>query len=186
MNYKNVTISGRVASGATTLFNHLKEVLVPKGWTFFSGGEFMRDYAIEHKLITEEDKSHHTSTLYSDDFDRRIDNLMKKRLGEENKLIIEADLAGFNAQGIPGVLKILLTCDDALRIDRLVNRENLTVEEAKEHLIKREGENIAKWKRLYGDHDFWDPKLYDLVIDTYKYGPSETMEIALKAIGYNE
>lgn len=171
--------------GSTTLLNNLKEKLAPLGWKFFSAGEFMRDYAIKKGLISKDSVNHHAATVYSDDFDREVDGMMKKRLAEENNLVLEADLAGFIAQNIPGVLKILLVCDDALRIDRLVNREHITVEEAKIHLNTREEENVRKWKRLYGDYDFWDPKLYDLVIDTYKNGPNETSELVLDKMGYN-
>ena len=72
--------------------------------------------------------------------------------------------------GLPHVLKVLLQCDDALRIDRVVNRDNLSVEEAKKHLQEREEANLKKWERMYGVSDFWDPKHYDLVINTYAHG----------------
>lgn len=184
---RNITISGKVACGTTTLFNKLKDILKPKGWKFFSGGEFMREYAVSHNLFPKNSKNHHAATVYPDEFDKEVDAMMRKRLEEESNLLIESDLAGFNAQGIPGVYKILLDCsDDAVRIDRLVNRDKITVTEAKEHLIQREAENVAKWKRLYGDHNFWDPKYYDLVIDTYKNGPTETLNITLEAFGYKK
>lgn len=184
--FRNITISGRVAVGSTTLFSNLKEKLSPLGWQFFSAGEFMRDYAIRKGLISKDSVNHHAATAYSDEFDREVDGMMKKRLAEENQLVFEADLAGFMAQAIPGVLKILLVCDDALRIDRLVNRDKITIEEAKRHLRIREEENTKKWQGLYGNYDFWDPKFYDLVIDTYKHSPNETLEIVLEAIGYNK
>lgn len=145
----------------------------------------MRDFALKHNLILKDSKYHHAATVYSDDFDRDVDAMMKTRLENESQLLIESDLAGFNARGISGVLKILLDCsDDAVRIDRLVNRDKISVTEAKKHLMQREAENIKKWKRLYGNHNFWDPKYYDLVIDTYKNGPTETFNHAREAIGY--
>ena len=180
--WRNITISGRVASGATTLFNKLRQELAPQGWKFFSGGEFMREYAIKHNLISSEDTSHHKATVYSDEFDIEVDGMMKKRLSEEENLVIEADLAGFNAKGIDGVLKILLICDDALLIDRIVNRDNVTIEEAKKHIREREEENIKKWRRLYGEYDFWDLKYYDLVIDTYKNSPQETVDLVFRSL----
>src|SRR3989338_7736190 len=97
--WKNIAISGRVASGATTLFNQLRVKLTPLGWKFFSGGEFMREYAIKHNFISSEDSRHHKATVYSDEFDREVDGMMKKRLSEKKNLVIEADLAGFNAWG---------------------------------------------------------------------------------------
>lgn len=183
--WRNITISGKVAVGSTTLLNGLRDKLSPLGWQFFSGGQFMRDYAVKNNLFPKESRQHHAATVYSDDFDKKVDTLMRKKLTQESHLVVEADLAGFNAQGIEGVFKILLICDDALRIDRLVNRDQITIEEAKQHLKIREEENTKKWQRLYGKHDFWDPKFYDLVIDTYAHGPNETLEIVLDEVGYN-
>lgn len=184
LKFRNLTISGKVAVGSTTLFKGLKEVLSPQGWQFFSVGSFTRDYAVKHHLFPKESKNHHSATVYSDDFDRYVDNLVKTKLKQENKLAIEADLAGFFARGIPEVLKILLVCDDVLRVDRLVNRDQITVEEAKHHLKMREEENLRKWQRLYGKYDFWDNKYYDLTIDTYRHSPKETLKLVLQALGY--
>jgi predicted cytidylate kinase len=184
-NYRNITISGGVGSGTTTLSKLLKEKLEKSGWKFFNGGEFMRDYAIKNKLFDPKNQLHHEATVYSDDFDKKIDFGMKDRLQKENNLVLESWLSGFMAQGVEGVLKILLVCsDDAIRVDRVVNRDNSSVDAAKTHIFEREEKNFAKWKRLYGDHNFWDPKLYDLVIDTYKFSREETLGIVLYKLGY--
>lgn len=128
---------------------------------------------------------HHLATVYSDDFDKQVDYGMKDRLTKENNLVLESWLSGYMAQGVKGVLKVLLVCnDDAVRVDRVTNRDSSTVEEAKKHIFEREEKNFAKWKRIYGDHNFWDPKLYDLVIDTYKYSREETAGIVLFKLGY--
>jgi len=183
MKYRNVTISGRVGAGSSTLLKELKKYLVPQGWEFFSGGEFMRQYAIDNGLINQNDPKHHYATAYSDDFDRQVDYGMKERLENKEKQILEADLAGFMAKGISGVLKILLVCHDDIRVDRVANRDEVTIERAKEHVFDREGENVAKWKRLYGDYDFWDSKNFDLVIDTYSHSKIETVDMVLKELG---
>lgn len=181
--FRNITISGRVGVGSSTLLKALKEVLEPKGWKFFSGGEFMRQYAIEQGLISENDPKHHAATVYTDDFDKKVDYGMRDRLTKEDNLVVEADLAGFMGKDVSGVLKILLFCDDALRVDRVANRDNSTISEAKEHVFERERQNVEKWKKLYGDYDFWDPKFYDLVIDTYSNSKTETVDLVLKKLG---
>jgi cytidylate kinase len=90
------------------------------------------------------------------------------------------------AQGIDKILKVLVICsNEALRIDRVVNRENISVEEAKIWIKNREEENISKWKKLYGNYDFWDPKYYDLIIDTYSSGRMETVGKVLDKINYH-
>ena len=110
---------------------------------------------------------------------------MRKKLSNPVvHVAVESWIAGWNMRGLSHVLKVLLMCDDALRIDRIVNRDNLTVEEAKQHMYEREQANVAKWKRMYGTDDFWDPKYYDLVINTYSHGPGEALDIVLQALGY--
>lgn len=175
--YKAITISGRVASGATTLSLGLSEKL---SWQLWSGGEIYRQYAKDNGIPLE--KTH----LSTDEYHLKLDEHIKEKLKTESNLIIESWLAGFDAQGIKSVYKIMVTCpDDSVRVDRLVNRDKMTIEEAKIHLTVREEENLKKWERLYHTRDYWNPKLYDLVIDTYANGPTEALDIALKEIGFN-
>lgn len=173
---RNITISGRVASGATTLSKKLAQKL---GWELINGGELYREYARKNGIPLEQ------TDLSEDKYHLELDQFIKDKLKNESHLIIESWLSGFDAQEIDGVFKIFVVCsEDNVRIDRLVNREKMTIEEAKNHLKTREEENLKKWERLYGTRDIWNPKLYDLIIDTYKNGPEETLELALKAIGF--
>ena len=171
---RNITISSKAATGSTTLARSLSEKL---GWQLILGGELVREHVKKNGIPLEE------TGQTSDQLHLDLDNLIKEKLQKENHLVIESWLAGFDAQKIPGVFKILLLCpDDAVRIDRLVNRDRMTIDEAKRHLQIREEENIKKWEKLYHTRDFWNSKLYDLTIDTYANGPTETLEIALKAL----
>lgn len=104
------------------------------------------------------------------------------------------------AQQVPGVLKVLLTCsDNSVRIDRIVNRDEISVAEAKQHVTDRKDKNVTKWRRLYADQwqewvvkpgvrpaaaeiDFWHPDLYDLVIDTYSHNKDQTLQLVLDAL----
>jgi len=176
--FHNITISGRVASGATTLSINLARKI---GWKLINGGELYRQYAQKSGIPLEK------TNLSSDKYHLDLDKFIKEKLMTEKQLIIESWLAGFDAAGISGVFKIFVMCsDDGIRVDRLVNRDKLTIAEAIEHLKTREEENLMKWERLYKTRDFWNPNLYDLVIDTYTSGPEETLEIALGAIGYHK
>lgn len=171
-----ITVSGRVASGATTLSFGLAKVF---NWELYNGGEIYRQYAKEIGIPLER------TDLSSDEYHLKLDDHIKKKLRTEKNLIIESWLSGFDAQGIDGVFKIFVDCSDfSLRVDRLVNREKMTIEAAKKHLTTREEENLKKWKKMYGTRDIWNPKLYDLIIDTYHHGPTETLNFTLNAIGY--
>ncbi len=185
LKYASIAISGRPGAGRSTLITNLKPYLEPLGWTFFSGGEWARQFAIKAGKVKPADSKHHFATHYGDEIDHQIDTAMREKLSDSNvHMVVESWISGWNMRGLPHVLKVLLMCDDALRIDRVVNRDNLTVEEAKKHLEQRETENISKWKRMYGTDDFWDPKHYDLVINTYSHGPKETLDLVLQAMGY--
>ena len=198
--YQNVTISGLPGGGSTTLLKLLKEELGLDGWRGYSGGEFMRAYALEKELFDPTTGFHHAATDYEDDFDRKIDMGVREKLQAEKKWILEAWLSGFLAQGIDGILKILVFCsNDAVRIDRVVNRDGVSIAEAKQHIIERYKKNLEKWSRMYGREwhewvvkagivgegepiDFWNPNLYDVVIDTYATNKEDTLKIVLNAI----
>jgi len=186
LKYQSIAISGKPGVGRTTLFNNLKKVLLPLGFEFFSGGEWSRQYAIEHGLHDPNDKRHHLATVYGDEIDYQIDIAMREKLEKGGNFVVESWIAGWNMRGLSHVLKVLLICDDALRVDRIVNRDMMTVEEAKEYIKKREEENLKKWSRIHkvSPSEFWDTKYYDLVINTYSHGPTETLQIVLQALGY--
>lgn len=187
-NIRIITISGRIGSGSTTLAHKLSKTL---GWRHIEGGEVFWE-ALRTKLGLDEKDTN----LRADKEDQDFDVSLKKILQEGNHLILETKLAGFNAQGIEGVFKILISCDDgdgvdqvAIRIDRLVNREKISIEEAKAEVVEREENDIEKWRRLYTGGDktwvYWDKKYYDLVINTYNHNQEETLKLALEAVGIN-
>lgn len=176
LNWENITISGTVASGKNTLLDNLKPYLEPLGWKFASGGKILRDYLKEYK--------HPLASLGDEKIHRIIDertvNLLK-----EGHYVIESWLAGFMARNFHNTLRVFLICSNpALKIDRVVNRDKVSIEEAKKMIKEREEDNIATWKKLYGDYDFFDPKYYHIVIDTYSSGPLETVGKVLDRLGF--
>lgn len=195
--YKNVVISSLPGSGRSTLARLLHEKL--PGWTLFSGGEFMRQYAIENGFLRNNNLLHHSAAVYTENFDRKVDMGMRDWLINRKNMIIESWLCGFLAQGIANTLKILLICEDSLRIDRVANRDNVKVSEAKANLKERISTNVSTWSRMYKKEwkdwvidkgvltakegiNYWDPRLYDLIIDTYQYSKEETFTIAYQTL----
>lgn len=185
---RNITISGRIASGASTLAIHLAQAL---GWEFLNGGELFREFTAEKKLNII------LSTTRPDQFDLEYEKKIKKLLQEKSHQVIQSHLAGFDAQGIEGVFKILVVCEDALgedkieiRIDRLVNRDAKKVEDAKHEIVERERQNLGKWRKLYANNDqnwvYWDKKYYDLIVNTYSLNAQESVQTVLDAIDYKQ
>jgi len=37
---------------------------------------------------------------------------------------------------------------------------------------------------MYKTDDFWDPKHYDLIINTYSHAPRDTLDLVLQELGY--
>ncbi len=182
---KNITVSGRIGSGTTTLATGLSGKL---GWELLEGG------TIFEKIHKEINKGETDVGARPDSFDIEYEEKIKEKLKKEKHKIIQSHLAGFDAQGIEGVFKILVVCEDEegedkkdIRIDRLVNRKKISIEEAKEEVKLREEGDLKKWRRLYVKDDaswvYWDKKYYDLVINTYDHNAEESLKLALEAIG---
>lgn len=180
-----ITVSGRIASGSTTLAEHLAKKL---NWRHLEGGEIFWEAVRKKMGLAEKD-----TNLRPDEEDKLFDARLREILKEEKHIVLETKLAAFNAQGIDGVFKILVLCErngedqPQIRIDRLVNRDNISVEEAKEEVLHREMSDIEKWRRLYANNDpnwvYWEKKYYDLAINTYDKNSEQTFQTALQALG---
>jgi predicted cytidylate kinase len=182
---KNITISGRIGTGKTTLANHLAEKL---NWQVLDGGKVFREIAKEMGISIIE------KTKIPDSLDIEFENRVAKMLRTEKHHIIQSHLSGFVAQGIENVFKILVVCQDedgedkeSIRIDRLINRDLISVADAKNEIHKREEEHLIKFKKLYVKNDpdwvYWDPKYYDLIINTYSLNREEALNFVLEKIG---
>lgn len=180
-----IAVSGKIGAGSTTL---AKGIAKHFSWKHLEGGEIFWE-AVRKRM----DLSPKDTNLRPDEEDKLFDEQLKKILTHDKHIVLETKLAGFNAQDIDGIFKILVLCEDRegndqmnVRIDRLVNRERIPVQEAKEEVLEREKNDIAKWRKLYaeGDNDwvYWKPEYYDLVINTYTNNQDETLEMALDAI----
>lgn len=185
---RNITISGRIASGTTTLAKGLAEEL---GWSLLEGGELFRKIHEEHLKDTSELEVNRRP----DKFDLEYENRIKEMLKTKNHQIIQSHLAGFDAQGIEGVFKILVEVLDEdtgedmqdIRIDRLVNRKKLSILEAKKEVREREASNLEKWRRMYANGDnewvYWDRNYYDFIVNTFSHDPKEALDLVLKKLG---
>lgn len=182
---RNVTVSGRIGSGATTLATNLALTI---GWDFLDGGKILRKVQEDIGASVEE------TSKRPDHFDLEYEQMVKKILRNENHHVIQSHLAGYDAQDIDGVFKIFVLCEDDngedkadVRIDRLVNRDGISVEDAKHELKERDRQNLEKWRRLYADNDpswvYWDTKYYDLIINTFKLNKEDALATTLKALG---
>jgi len=179
LKFKNIAISGSVASGKGTLKNNLRTYLEPLGWSFASGGELNRKQSNEF-VSPSADK-------VSDEFNNNIEKRTEDLFLNKKHYVIEAWLAGWVAREMQDTLRVLLVCSvPAIRIDRVANRDKISIVQAKKVISLREEANRAVWVRLYGEQDFFAPKIFQLVINTYSSGPMETVGKVLDTLGYKQ
>ena len=173
MRYRNITVSGEIASGTSTLSQQLAKEL---GWQCINVGKWFREYCRKKGLALEE------ASLRSDELTREVDLGLKVRLKQEEQLIAEGWLTGYMAQGIEGILKVLLVAPVELRVERFMKREGVNKEEAEIHIQKRTEGNMEKWQRVYGTVDFLKPDLYDVVIDTSCHDAQNALELVMEEL----
>ncbi len=187
-NIRIITVSGKIASGSTTLAKKIAQTL---HWKHIEGGEIFWEAVRKRMGLHSQD-----TNLRPDEEDTLFDAQLKKILHEDNHIVLETKLAAFNAQGISEVYKIGVICENEkgedqlqIRIDRLVNREQVSVNQAKKDVIDREQRDLEKWRKLYmsGDENwvYFDKKYYDLVVNTYSHNQDEALKLALRGIGYS-
>ena len=124
-----VTIGGVAGSGTTTAAKVLSEKLnIP----FVSAGGIFRDMAAEHDMdVVEFNKFAENNT----DIDIEIDNRQAKLAQEADDLIIEGRLSAYF---IDADLKLWFAAPLDVRAERVCNREDKSIEQAKEEIIARE------------------------------------------------
>lgn len=183
-----ITVSGRIATGATTLAQKIADNL---GWSFWEGGALVDKFYKEKLHGNEVDVN-----LRPDSHELWFDEKLKEMIRNDKHAVIQSHLAGFFAQDVPEVYKICVICEEDgidkqdVRIDRLVNRKNISVEDAKHDVREREAGNLAKWSRLYVNSDpdwvYWDKKYYDLMVNSFSHNQEESLELVLGTIGAKE
>ena len=181
-----ITVSGRIGAGSTSLARHIAKTL---SWKHIEGGEIFWEAVRRKMQLSPKD-----TNLRPDEEDVLFDKHLAELLQKEKYIVLETKLAGFLAQGVPNIFKVAVVCEEngedqaGIRIDRLVNREHVSVEDAKEEVFQREQNDLAKWRKLYVKNDnewvYWNPKYFDLTINTFDHNQEESQELVLKAIGF--
>ena len=154
MKYTSIVISGPIASGTSTTAKALAEKLNLK---YESAGDFFRKYMLENNIPL------HDKAKIPDDLDQEIDRKLAD-LADRGGVVVDAHYHGYFTRDMPHVLKVLLTCDYKTRIDRALSRTHTHNETEEEIRLREEG--LDKFRKLYTDENFLDPKFFDLVIDT--------------------
>ncbi|MFC1647001.1 AAA family ATPase [Patescibacteria group bacterium] len=172
--YSKITISGRVCTGKTTLFWDLQKEL---GWPTFSASYFFRDYAAKNHASLE--KAEEQGDQLTQIIDYGMKELAEKKSGN---IILEGWMAGVMTRNVKHALRILLVCDDDVRVKRFSDREKLTIAKSKKMVSDREKNLFNTLEKIYKRRDFVNPKNFNLVLDTTNSTPRETLQEVLEAL----
>ena len=158
----NITISGGVASGKSTIGKILAKEL---NYQYVSLGSKAREIAESKGLSIDEFQKY---CILNQQFDKEIDKLFSKECNEKHNLIIDYRL-GYKF--IPNSFRVFLKVSENEAIERLkkANRKNETYETVK----SREESFKKQFYNNYGIENYEERDNYNLVIDVDNKTPSE-------------
>jgi cytidylate kinase len=173
-----ITVSGPGGSGKSTLAADLADRL---GYDHVSGGDIFRDIAAERDLSPLE-----LNKLAEDNdgIDRDLDRRLRSTARDNNDLVLESRLAGWMA-GDYADLRLWLDAPLDVRAARIADRENKPVETAREETVARADSEQLRYEEYYGI-DIDDLTIYDLVINTARWGPDGVLGLVVNAAGRYE
>lgn len=171
----NITLTGNLGSGKTTICNILKE----RGYEIVSTGKIFRQIAEEKNVsVIELNKMAEQ--------DRSIDDLLDNKTAELGKTL---DRVVFDSRlawnFVPDSFKVFLlveTDEAAKRVfnDSERNAESyVSVAEAKDGLVKRAGLEKARFQDLY-QINYYDASNYNLVIESTMAKPEDIADEIIK------
>lgn len=170
-----IAVGGSAASGKSTLARALAERL---GYTHLSAGAIMREMAAERNVSLLEFSK---LAEHDDAIDREIDE-RQKREAAKGDCVVDGRLS---AHMLPAAdLKVYLTAPLTTRAARVAERDSKevsSVEEAQNAIVAREKSERKRYREIYGI-DLADTSIYDLTINTQKWGITETQDLVANAV----
>lgn len=167
-----ISIFGLAGTGTSTCGKLLAEKL---NYKFYSTGGLFRKMAEDQGMtLYEFEKVVHENPNMDKDFDEKI-----KQLGlDEDNFVIDSRLAWFF---IPHSKKVKLHTDLETRISRVMNRDQVTYDEAMEKTLTRENDHVERYHEIYPDiEDYSQDSNFELVIDSGHKNPEEIVEEIIK------
>jgi len=169
-----ITVSGPAGVGKSTLAEGLADAL---GYDHVSGGDIFRELAdergvslVEFNRLAEEDEQ------IDLDLDRRLRQIAEER----EDLVVESRLAGWMACDHAD-LKLWLDAPLSVRAARIADREDKSVDEAREETKARAGSEALRYEEYYGI-DIDDLAIYDLTVNTARWSIDGVLDLVRGAV----
>jgi cytidylate kinase len=169
-----LTVSGPAGSGKSTTAAGLAETL---DLEHVSGGDIFRDLAaergytpVEFNELAEED----------DRIDRDLDRRLYEIARDRDDVVLESRLAGWLA-GDFADFRLWLDAPLDVRAARIADREEKSVERAREETRRREDSERKRYREYY-DVPIEDLSIYDLVVNTARWTAPDVLAILTTAV----
>ena len=168
-----ITIGGLAGTGTTTLAEVLSEKLdIP----YISAGFIFREMAAERGMTVLEFSEFAEG---NDDIDKEIDKRQAQKASEAENLIVEGRLSAFFVDNAD--LKVWLVTPFDVRSKRISQREEKSVEIAKDEIIIREKSEALRYMEIH-NIDINNMEIYDLIINTDSFNPESISEIIIQTL----
>ena len=176
---KSIIISGPPAIGKTTIAKGLAKEF---DLIHLSGGDILKELAEEMGFETKGDDWWDTQEgmnflskrQKNSEFDKNVDNKLKKLFSEGNVVITSYTLPWLVEDGV----KIWLAGSKENSAQRMTTRDNLSETDALEIVQKRYNENKIIYKTLYGFEFGEDLSVFNKIIETDDLNAEQVLEIA--------
>ena len=168
-----ITIGGLAGTGTTTTAELLSEKLdIP----YISAGFVFREMAAERGMSVLEFSEFAEG---NDDIDKEIDKRQAQKASEAENLIVEGRLSAFFVDNAD--LRVWLVTPFDVRSKRIAEREDKTVEVAKEEVIAREESEALRYMEIH-NIDISNMDIYDIIINTDTFNPENVSEIIIQTL----
>ena len=168
-----ITIGGLAGTGTTTTAEGLSEKLnIP----YISAGSVFREMAAERGMTVLEFSEFAEG---NDDIDKEIDKRQAEKAKSADKLIIEGRLSAYFVENAD--LRIWLVTPFDVRSKRISEREDKSVEVAKNEIIIREKSEALRYMEIH-NIDISNMDIYDLIINTGTFNPEKVLEIIIQTL----
>ncbi len=166
----SIILSGMPASGKSTVGAEISKRL---GIKLLVGGEILKEYAkslgynadLQNWWDTEEGLEFLKKRKEDYSFDRKLDEFLIRSINE-NEVVVTSWTLPWLVDDYH--VKVWLKASFEVRLRRLMERDGLKEDEAREVLRKRDSENTEHYRSLYGFTLGQNLEKFNLVIDTDK------------------
>jgi|TARA_Y100000031_G_scaffold64289_1_gene72109 cytidylate kinase len=173
------------ASGKTTIAIKIAEKY---GMNYLCGGDILKEMAVSKGYQssganwwdTENGMRFLEDRKKSYQFDREVDEKLVESIVEGGVVVTSYTAPWLSTKGV----KIWLKASPNSRSKRLASRDKIPYKEAEKIVKKRDSENIAIYRKIYGFKIDEDLSVFHLVLDTNSLSKNQVIEIVFKASQY--